>query len=155
MIISEKILKKWGGETLITNYDHSTGAWIIIAIHSTKRGPAVGGTRMKTYLSLEEAVQDVLELSKAMTYKYATVNMSWGRRKNCDIDSKRAGQEKPKRAVASFWGNDQTAVLRYIYNRLTYFIYITILTLVILDTRVKVEQLTIITLIEYFSWYRC
>ncbi|WP_340077374.1 Glu/Leu/Phe/Val dehydrogenase family protein [Leptobacterium sp. I13] len=74
----ESVLKEWGGETLVTHYDNETGAWIIIAVHSTERGPAAGGTRMMNYDSLEEATEDALKLSKAMTYKFATVNMQWG-----------------------------------------------------------------------------
>ena len=43
----ESLLKEWNGETTIIRYDQSTGAWIFIAIFSTRLGPAGGGTRMK------------------------------------------------------------------------------------------------------------
>ena len=52
----ESLLKKWDGETLITRYDQPTGTWIFIAIHSTHLGPAVGGTRMKSYPGIEAAL---------------------------------------------------------------------------------------------------
>ena len=42
-----------------------------IAVHSTKMGPASGGTRFWTYVSDEEALTDALRLSKAMSYKNA------------------------------------------------------------------------------------
>ena len=43
----ESLLKEWDGETTIISYDKPTGAWIFIAIFSTRLGPAGGGTRIK------------------------------------------------------------------------------------------------------------
>lgn len=74
----ESLLSKWDGETVITRYDHPTGAWIFIAIHSTRLGPAGGGTRMKPYPTPEAALQDALRLSAAMTYKFAIPGMPYG-----------------------------------------------------------------------------
>ncbi len=45
----ESLVRGWDGETVIVCYDRPTGAWILIAIHSTRLGPATGGTRMKHY----------------------------------------------------------------------------------------------------------
>ncbi|HEU5369271.1 MAG TPA: Glu/Leu/Phe/Val dehydrogenase dimerization domain-containing protein [Ktedonobacterales bacterium] len=59
-------------------FDRPTGAWIIIAIHSTRRGPAGGGTRMKTYPTMEAALADALELARGMSYKFATADMTRG-----------------------------------------------------------------------------
>jgi leucine dehydrogenase len=50
----------------------------IIAIHSTKLGPAVGGCRMWDYENDEEAAIDVLRLSKGMTYKNALAGLKMG-----------------------------------------------------------------------------
>ncbi|MGB0937478.1 MAG: Leu/Phe/Val dehydrogenase [Colwellia sp.] len=50
----------------------------IIAIHSTKLGPAVGGCRMWDYVNDEEALIDVLRLSKGMTYKNALAGLNMG-----------------------------------------------------------------------------
>lgn len=50
----------------------------IIAIHSTKLGPACGGIRMWNYPSEEEALEDVLRLSLAMTLKNATAGLNLG-----------------------------------------------------------------------------
>jgi leucine dehydrogenase len=50
----------------------------IIAIHSTKLGPAVGGCRMWDYANDEEAAIDVLRLSKGMTYKNALAGLKMG-----------------------------------------------------------------------------
>jgi glutamate dehydrogenase/leucine dehydrogenase len=74
----EELLKAWDGERLIIEFDRPTGAWMIIAIHSTFRGPAGGGTRMKRYPSMEAAVADALELARGMSYKFATAAIARG-----------------------------------------------------------------------------
>lgn len=74
----ETLIRKWGGETVIVHYDRPTGAWIFIAIHSTRLGPAVGGTRMKPYASVQAALQDAMRLAAGMTYKFATPGMPFG-----------------------------------------------------------------------------
>ena len=58
--------------------DQATGAWIIIAVHSSVLGPASGGTRMKSYPSLAEAVADAHKLGQSMTYKFAVAGMPRG-----------------------------------------------------------------------------
>jgi leucine dehydrogenase len=50
----------------------------IVAIHNTTLGPAFGGTRMMPYKSEEDALKDVLRLSKAMTYKNAAGGINYG-----------------------------------------------------------------------------
>jgi leucine dehydrogenase len=62
-------MKAQGHEQIIFNYDQATGLKSIIAIHDTTLGPALGGCRMWNYESTEEALHDVLRLSKGMTYK--------------------------------------------------------------------------------------
>jgi glutamate dehydrogenase/leucine dehydrogenase len=74
----EALLKAWDGERVIIEFDRPTGAWIIIAIHSTRRGPAGGGTRMKSYPTMEAALADALELARGMSYKFATADMTRG-----------------------------------------------------------------------------
>ena len=74
----ESLLREWDGETVIVRYDRLTGAWIFIAIYSTRLGPAAGGTRMKSYPDLPAALQDALRLSEAMTYKFAIPGMPFG-----------------------------------------------------------------------------
>ena len=58
-----EIMKVMGHEQLVFCQDKKTGLKAIIAIHNTKLGPALGGTRMWDYSSEEEAVIDVLRLS--------------------------------------------------------------------------------------------
>ena len=74
----EKLLCDWSGETVIIHRDLPTGAWILIAIHSTRLGPAAGGTRMKPYDGLQAAVQDVFRLAEGMTYKFSGAGATFG-----------------------------------------------------------------------------
>jgi len=59
-------------------YDKETGLRAIIAIHNTKLGPALGGVRMWPYEDEQEAVTDVLRLSRGMTYKAAIAHLPLG-----------------------------------------------------------------------------
>lgn len=65
-------------EQLVFNYDEETGLRALIAIHSTRLGPALGGTRLWHYDSTEAAVLDVLRLSEGMTYKAASAGLPLG-----------------------------------------------------------------------------
>jgi leucine dehydrogenase len=58
--------------------DKIVGLRSIIAIHDTTLGPAIGGVRMQPYKSEEDAVRDVLLLSKSMTYKSAAAGINLG-----------------------------------------------------------------------------
>ena len=55
-----------------------SGVPIAVALHSTARGPAIGGCRVKPYASLPDAVDDVLGLSRAMTFKCALADLPHG-----------------------------------------------------------------------------
>jgi leucine dehydrogenase len=46
---------------------HRSGVYTFVAVHSTIRGPALGGCRMWSYDDAREALRDVLRLSRAMT----------------------------------------------------------------------------------------
>jgi leucine dehydrogenase len=74
----EALVARWGGEELVVRHDAPTGGWMIIAVHSTVLGPAMGGTRMKPYPAFTDAVTDVLRLSQAMTRKQATAGLPFG-----------------------------------------------------------------------------
>jgi len=50
----------------------------IIAIHNRNLGPAIGGCRIYPYASMEEALTDVLRLSRGMTYKCAIAGIPYG-----------------------------------------------------------------------------
>ncbi|HPD53202.1 MAG TPA: Glu/Leu/Phe/Val dehydrogenase [Bacteroidia bacterium] len=65
-------------EQVVFCYDKNTGLKAIIAIHDTTLGPALGGTRMWNYQSEAEALNDVLRLSRGMTYKAAISGLGLG-----------------------------------------------------------------------------
>jgi Glutamate dehydrogenase/leucine dehydrogenase len=65
-------------EQILFCNDPESGLKAIIAIHDTTLGPALGGTRMRDYQTLEEALEDVLRLSKGMTYKCAAAGVDFG-----------------------------------------------------------------------------
>lgn len=67
-----------GHEGVHAFYDEKTGLKAVIAVHSTARGPAAGGCRMWRYESTEAAVEDVLKLSRAMSYKNAVADLDLG-----------------------------------------------------------------------------
>jgi len=58
--------------------DPTVGLKSIVAIHSTALGPSAGGLRMYDYPNEQAALQDVLRLSKAMSYKAALAEIPWG-----------------------------------------------------------------------------
>lgn len=58
--------------------DPATGLKAIIAIHNTQPGPALGGTRFYPYASDDDALTDVLRLSRGMTYKSAMARLPLG-----------------------------------------------------------------------------
>ena len=58
--------------------DPTTGLKAIIAVHSTALGPAAGGCRRWQYTTDEDALTDVLRLSRGMTYKNAVAGLPFG-----------------------------------------------------------------------------
>ena len=78
---STKILEKMGvleHEQVVFCQDKETGLKAIIAIHDSTLGPALGGTRMWNYNSEEEALEDVLRLSRGMSFKAAISGIELG-----------------------------------------------------------------------------
>jgi leucine dehydrogenase len=65
-------------EEVLFGSDPVSGLRTIIAIHSTALGPALGGTRFFAYRNEEDALTDVLRLSKGMTYKAAAAGLDLG-----------------------------------------------------------------------------
>jgi leucine dehydrogenase len=72
-------------EQVIYCKDESVGLDAIIALHDTTLGPGTGGTRMYPYKTREQALQDVLRLSKGMTYKAAISHLNFGGAKSVII----------------------------------------------------------------------
>src|SRR5690625_1840645 len=65
-------------EQVVFCHDPASGLKAVIAIHSTALGPALGGTRFHPYASESAAVEDVLHLSRGMTYKNALAGLDLG-----------------------------------------------------------------------------
>ena len=74
----EDLLRDWDGEEVAVRFDAPTDTWMLIGVHSTVLGPAMGGTRMKVYATPEDALADVLRLSGAMTFKQAAADLPYG-----------------------------------------------------------------------------
>jgi leucine dehydrogenase len=65
-------------EQIVFCNDNSTGLKAIIAIHNTVLGPGLGGTRVWNYNNEAEAINDVMRLSRGMTYKAAISGLNLG-----------------------------------------------------------------------------
>jgi leucine dehydrogenase len=67
-----------GHEEVVYCHNKEAGLKAIIAIHNTTLGPALGGLRMWPYNSEQEALDDVLRLSRGMTYKASVSGLNLG-----------------------------------------------------------------------------
>jgi len=99
MDIFQKLAER-GHEEIIFCNDEEVGLKAIIAIHNTVLGPALGGCRMYPYGSFEEAMQDALRISRAMTYKAAVAGLNLGGGKAVIIaDSKELSKDPERREM--------------------------------------------------------
>lgn len=71
-------MSQYNHEQLLFCNDNETGLKAIIAVHNTVLGPALGGTRMWMYANEMEALNDVLRLSRGMTYKNSISGLNLG-----------------------------------------------------------------------------
>jgi leucine dehydrogenase len=71
-------ISKTEHEEVVFCHNKDAGLKAIIAIHNTVLGPALGGTRMWNYASEQDALNDVLRLSRGMTYKAAVSGLNLG-----------------------------------------------------------------------------
>ena len=91
-----KALEEYDYEELHFVQDRASGLKAIIAIHDTTLGPALGGTRMWTYESEEEAIKDALRLARGMTYKNAAAGLNLGGGKAVLIGDPRKDKSEEK-----------------------------------------------------------
>ncbi len=73
-----KQIEGYGHEKVLFATDKKTGLKCIVSIHDTTLGPACGGTRFWNYESDEDAIYDVLRLSRGMTLKNAAAGLAVG-----------------------------------------------------------------------------
>ena len=78
--VSKTVESIWGEgyEQVTFFYDEKSGTRSIISIHNTNLGPSLGGTRIYPYATTDDALYDVLRLSRGMTYKAAIANLPLG-----------------------------------------------------------------------------
>ena len=97
------LVESMGHEQVVFCHDKASGLKAIIGIHDTTLGPALGGTRMWDYASDEDALVDVLRLSRGMTYKAACAGLNLGGGKAVIIgDAKKIKSEALFRAFGRF-----------------------------------------------------
>lgn len=107
-----ELMKKDNYEQVLYCQDENSGLKAIIAIHDTTLGPALGGTRMWTYKSEEDALIDALRLSKGMTYKNAAAGLDLGGGKTVIIGDPR--KDKSPELFRAFGRYIQSLNGRYI-----------------------------------------
>lgn len=87
-------------EMVITFTDELSGLKGFVAIHSTKLGLALGGTRLQYYRSEADGLKDALSLSRAMSYKCALANLPYGGGKGVILLSKNYKRDDALKAYA-------------------------------------------------------
>jgi leucine dehydrogenase len=87
-------------EQVVFVSDDKSGLKAIIAVHNSNLGPALGGCRMWPYATEDEAIRDVLRLSRGMTYKSAMANLKLGGGKSVIIGNPRT--QKTPELLAAF-----------------------------------------------------
>ncbi len=101
-------------EQVVFAHDPGTGLRAIIAIHSTALGPALGGTRFHPYASTADALRDVLNLARGMSYKAALAGLDLGGGKAVIVGDPATAKSEPLlraygRHVQSLGGRYYTA----------------------------------------------
>lgn len=96
-------MSEYNHEQLVFCNDNETGLKAIIGIHNTVLGPALGGTRIWAYNNELEALNDVLRLSRGMTYKNSLAGLNLGGGKAVIIgDSRKIKSEALMRRFGKF-----------------------------------------------------
>ena len=110
---SLQLIQDYGHEEVAFFNNEKAGLRCIIGIHSTKLGPALGGCRLYPYASLEDALFDVLRLSRGMSFKNAAAGLPIGGGKGVIIADPKAKSkdlfEAYGEAVESLGGRYLTA----------------------------------------------
>jgi leucine dehydrogenase len=92
--------REMGHEELVLVQDRDAGLLAFIAVHDTTLGPAVGGTRMRTYACPDDACLDALRLARAMTYKAALAGVPRGGGKAVIVGD--PGRDKSRGLLAAY-----------------------------------------------------
>lgn len=95
-------VEKMGHEEVVFFHSKDAGLKAIVAIHNTVLGPALGGCRLWPYKSQAEAVNDVLRLSRGMSYKAAVSGLNLGGGKSVIIADPKDKNEALFRAFGRY-----------------------------------------------------
>ncbi|MBV8945876.1 MAG: Glu/Leu/Phe/Val dehydrogenase [Solirubrobacterales bacterium] len=87
-------------EDVIVRRGRRSGLYTFVAVHSTLRGPSLGGCRIWGYLDSHEALRDVLRLARAMTYKAAVADLPLGGGKGVVMTAPGASLTSERRTAA-------------------------------------------------------
>jgi leucine dehydrogenase len=98
----ERYLAPLDHEDLLVRRGRRSGAYCIVAVHSTTRGPALGGCRMWRYDDSRAAVRDALRLSRAMTFKSAVAGLPLGGGKGVIMLREQLSPRQRKDALRDF-----------------------------------------------------
>ena len=97
-------------EQLLVRRGPRSGLYCVVAVHSTVRGPSLGGCRMWRYDDSASGVADALRLSRAMTYKAACAGLPLGGGKGVIMLHDGAPQGRARRDVLLDFGETVDAV---------------------------------------------
>src|SRR5215211_4038950 len=101
-VASTAVLADDDHEQVLITQDPGTGMRLIVAVHSTALGPALGGMRLKRYAGgLREAFEDVLALSRTMTLKASAAGLELGGGKAVMLDDGRHELRQARLAAAA------------------------------------------------------
>lgn len=87
MSTSLNLITEWQHEKVLFVNNEKAGLHAIIAVHNTNLGPAIGGCRLYPYANIEDALFDVLRLSRGMSHKNAAAGLPCGGAKGVIIAS--------------------------------------------------------------------
>ena len=89
-------------EQVVFLSDEATGLRAIVAVHNSNLGPGAGGCRMWNYDSFDDALTDVLRLSKGMSYKSALAGLACGGGKSVIIGDSRMPRDQKDAIMRAF-----------------------------------------------------
>ena len=92
-------------EDLVVHRGSRSGHYVIVAVHSTALGPALGGVRLWHYPATTDAVRDALRLARGMTFKAAAAGLSLGGGKGVICGPRHAAAEPERRDLLLDFGD--------------------------------------------------
>jgi len=110
----DRYLERLDHEEVLVRRGHRSGLYTIVAIHSTVRGPSLGGCRLWTYDDSRSALRDALRLSRAMTFKAAVADLPLGGGKGVIMAPATLSPARRRHALLDFADTVDSLAGRYI-----------------------------------------